>query len=354
MVEIGDGDAQGINSYGQVVGENASAAFLWTPTSPNGTTGSMVNLGTLPGWSSSIAYATNTPGQVVGESFRIGPNPIPPLNNVIEHRAFLWTPAAPNSTTGSMVDLGDLPGGADYSRAYGINSMGQVVGESDDDAPGAFVAFLWTPGKPNGTSGSMISLGDLSPSIDFSRARGINSMGQVVGAAAVGTAPVALHAFLWTPTAPNGTTGTMVDLGELPGGTNESLASAINSQGQVVGTSNAATGHHAFLWTPTTPNAATGVMFDLNDLLDPTSGAGWTLTFARGINDFGQIAGEGIFDPDGPGGDPPFDRRAFLLTPIVPEPSTTILIAMVLFMWTVKQRGRLGAVSAFRVRGEAA
>ncbi len=45
-------------------------------------------------------------------------------------------------------------------------------------------------------------------------------------------------------------------------------------------------------------------MIDLNSLL--ASGSGWTLAGAYGINDLGQIIGDGYY-----GG----QRRAFLLTP---------------------------------------
>jgi probable HAF family extracellular repeat protein len=51
-----------------------------------------------------------------------------------------------------MTDLGDLPGGSDYSYANGINAAGQVVGFSD--ASTGDRAFLWQ-------NGSMTNLGDL-------------------------------------------------------------------------------------------------------------------------------------------------------------------------------------------------
>jgi len=47
-------------------------------------------------------------------------------------------------------DLGDLPGGSDYSQAYGLNNAGQVVGGSRTTSPYGFSSgiehpFLWTP-----------------------------------------------------------------------------------------------------------------------------------------------------------------------------------------------------------------
>ena len=47
---------------------------------------------------------------------------------------------------------------------------------------------------------------------------------------------------------------------------------------------------------------------DLNNLLDPQTG--WTLTFARDINNSGQIVGYGEVNGE---------RRGFILTPIPPN-----------------------------------
>src|SRR5205823_2335405 len=104
-------------------------------------------------------------------------------------------------------------------------------------------------------------------------------------------------------------------------------ATAINSFDRVVGSST-----HAFTWTPDE-----GIL-DLNDLLD-SSGANWILTGARGINDSGQIVGSGSFDADGPGGSAPV-RHAFLLTPIVPEPSVWLIpsAAFVVSTWHDRRR----------------
>jgi probable HAF family extracellular repeat protein len=277
---------------------------------PNGTSGSMGDLGNLPdGYDHSGAFHINAYGQVAGY-----------IGSTSGRHASLWTPTVPNGTTGSTVDLGDLPNGLDQSQATGVNSDGQVVGVGS--AATGERAFLWTPSVVNGTTGSMVDLGDLPGGSDFSLGRGINSYGQVVGWSSATTGD---RAFLWTPTVPNGTTGMMVDIGELPGGSDSSRAVDINSKGQVVGQSSAATGDHAFLWTPATANGAIGSMVDLNTLVEPWSGAGWTLQSAQSINDFGQMAGYGMFDPDGPGGVSAVER-GFLLTP-VPEPSTIVLIA---------------------------
>ena len=72
---------------------------------------------------------------------------------------------------------------------------------------------------------TVTDIGTLSPTTTgtFSAAQGLNDLGQVVGESI--TASGARHAFLWS--ASRG----MVDLGELPGGENFSLAAAINGTG---------------------------------------------------------------------------------------------------------------------------
>ena len=72
-------------------------------------------------------------------------------------------------------------------------------------------------------------------------------------------------------------------------------------------------------------------MLDLQDRLD-ASGLGWDLYDAQGINDAGQIIGRGFYEFGGPFG------RAFLLTPVVPEPAA-IMLALPLIAATALRRG---------------
>src|SRR5262245_27387845 len=108
----------------------------------------------------------------------------------------------------TVTDLGTLPGDRS-SAAYGINNLGQVVGNSDDHA------FLYDGGK-------MIDLGALPGSVRSS-ATAINDAGQVVGRS--GSLGGRVHAFLYEG-------GKMNDLGTLPGDT-ISEAYGINANGQV-------------------------------------------------------------------------------------------------------------------------
>jgi probable HAF family extracellular repeat protein len=87
--------------------------------------------------------------------------------------------------TGTMISLGSM------DTAGGINDSGEVVGYSDS------AALLYSGGK-------IIDLGRLGGSAygKDSRAYAINSYGQVVGISNVNN--VNNHAFLWTPTTPQG------------------------------------------------------------------------------------------------------------------------------------------------------
>jgi probable HAF family extracellular repeat protein len=135
------------------------------------------------------------------------------------------------------------------------------------------------------TAGSPFGTGVLS---------GINRAGQVAGEWRGGPQSYprdgAADAFLWTP-GNSGTHGTAIDLGTLGGGPNTfSVATALNDQGQVVGTAkDAQIGFHAFLWTPGGTNgvASNPQMQDLS-LLNPA------FTCAIAINDAEEVVSGGV------------------------------------------------------------
>ncbi len=147
-------------------------------------------------------------------------------------------PAQAFAITYSVRGLGDLPGGSDYSQAYGINDAGQVVGQSD--AATGYRAFVWD------AAGGMQDLGDLPGGNDYSQAFGINDAGQVVGFSGAATGN---RAFLWDPSA-----SVMQDLNDLIdplSGWILADARGINARGQIVGYgTNAAGNTEAFLLTP--------------------------------------------------------------------------------------------------------
>ena len=104
----------------------------------------------------------------------------------------------------------------------------------------------------------------------------------------------------------------MTDLGTL-GGYDRSEGYGINNSGQVTGRSDqGGSGQisHGFLYSG-------GTMYDLNDLIDHSSG--WLLTEARGINADGWIVGTGSI-----GG----EAHGFLLEYESPEPATWAMLAL--------------------------
>jgi uncharacterized membrane protein len=268
--------ATGINDSGQVVGlsytetlktnrksgnsyyaDTSLHAFLWTGA------GGMQNIG-----NGNIPSGINSSGEVVGT-----------LNN--NQEAALWS-------RGHWTGLGTL--GGSTSDGFGINDYGQAVGISDVPAPSGWTiqhAFLWTPTTPGGTTGTMTDLGALNNTLGFdtSGAYAINGQGLVTGETIVSNSGW-YHAFVWAPSSPNGTTGTMTDLGALDGA--YSSGSSINSSGTVVGGStDGSAGSHAVIWQKG-PSGYT--MADLNTLIP--AGTGWTLTSAGSINNNGQIVVE--------------------------------------------------------------
>jgi probable HAF family extracellular repeat protein len=92
----------------------------------------------------------------------------------------------------------------------------------------------------------------------------------------------------------------MTDLGTLGG--DDSYAYRINGTGQIVGKSQIAgdSDTHAFV-------VSNGKMIDLNSLIDPS--LGWDLQDATGINNAGQITGDGTIDGQ---------THAFLLNLVLP------------------------------------
>jgi probable HAF family extracellular repeat protein len=306
--------ANGINNHGQVVGEartndGTENPFLWD---------SARGMRDLRGLDS--AKAINDAGQVVGNGITQGP--------FFHEHAFLW------EADHGVKDLGTL--GGIRSKAFGINTKGQVVGSSTIESDGldSTHAFLWDACR------GMQDLGTLGGEARDSEARCIDDSGRVVGLAWVMGLPAFSHAFLWE--AGSG----MKDLGTLGSwGIATSEAHCINNSGQVVGSTSVPGGYHAFLWDAghgmrdlgtlrgrwsdalavnnkgevvgfvktadhVWPDMAVlfadSEVIDLNDMIDPASG--WHLVEATAINDIGQIVGQGRNSAG--------QIHAFLLTPV--------------------------------------
>lgn len=250
--------AVAINDHGQVVGSASTSsgnnhAFLFSG-------GTLHDLGTLGG-AYSEAYDINNQGVIVGISAKAD------APNFVFRQGFRYA-------GGSMSALGTLPGGAG-SDAYAINNKGQIGGAASEgldtfpEFPSHAVLYR------NGSFELLVPLG-----YGDSAVHGLNDRGQAVGGIPNQTSAHGSHAFLYDD-------GTMIDLGLLWTGSDDSIASDINNHGQVVGNGLVRidavhSGWHGFLYD------RHGGMVDLNTLID--ADGGWVITHANAINDAGQIA----------------------------------------------------------------
>jgi probable HAF family extracellular repeat protein len=169
--------------------------FLWE-------SGTMTDLGNLGG-TNSWAQCINNRGQIIGGSTLPG--------DLVTH-AFLWQ-------NGRMQDLGTL--GGPLSEAWWINDSGVVAGSADLPTPGLHDAVIWRHGR-------IFDLGTV-PGDPCSRAYGLNSRGQVVGTST--DCHNTLHAFVWQEGGP------MMDLNTLiQPGTGYQLTNAIdiNDRGEIL------------------------------------------------------------------------------------------------------------------------
>jgi probable HAF family extracellular repeat protein len=148
LIDIGPGIAVAINEASQVLVAGSDRSYVWD-------NGLITKLGVLDPIGNVVPYAMNNFGDVVGSAQVPG-----------GVRAFLWK----NKT---MIDLGSF--GAD-STAYGINDLGQIVGDSTN-ASRTKRPFLWQNGKMTDISTL------LAPNTGWflSSAKAINNAGQVAG-----------------------------------------------------------------------------------------------------------------------------------------------------------------------------
>jgi probable HAF family extracellular repeat protein len=297
------GIALGVNSAGQIVGSTTPTTAV-APTHAtywSGIGGLPADLGTLPGLPNSDAININAGGQIVGYSY---------IGSGDSVRATFWA-----SSSASPIDLGTLGGAIGY--AYSLNDSGQIVGHSSTSG-GELHATLW-----NSSTSAPIDLGTLGGT--RSLGRDINDAGVVVGSSQL--ADGAIRAFLWD--------GSIHPLDTLGGGSDQ--AWSLNDAGQVVGQSSSPEGDlRAVLWTHS------GIT-DLNTSMD-SSGIGWIIRDARGINDAGQIVGSGVANGQ---------SHAVLLTycatctavvtlpptPPIPEPETyCLMLAGLAGLWARARR----------------
>jgi probable HAF family extracellular repeat protein len=227
-----DSVAWQINESGEIAGQS------YINSIPNATTGvptidpffigedgKMVDLGNPLGGTITWTTGLNNRGEVIGAMTLAGDGGWHP---------FLWS-------KGIVTDLGLGTLGGDYGLANAINDAGDVVGVAC--SPTQCFAILWRDGVTT-------NLGVIA-SDPGSEAYGINSLGQIVGES-FGNGIVLGHAWLWENNGP------MIDLNTLiPPGSGIQLTHSvsINDRGEISGDGVLPSGnHHAFVLIPCDEN----------------------------------------------------------------------------------------------------
>jgi uncharacterized membrane protein len=339
-----------INNAGQMAGvswnsqANTRHAVLWNSN------GAVQSLDALPNATANFALAINGQGNMVGFSDCLETIDSQLTNTI---HAFFYDSAG-------MHEIVSMFSGEIYdSQAVGINNRGQIIGYiwpvSDSASASSGIAFLLQSSTLTEIGNTNISLIDVNDSgqVIGSNSNGpflwqngaitnlsvdavyrINNQSQIVGAKYYDVIHFprdwGYHAILYS----NGTVYDLGQLGQIPGilpGEN-TYAFSVNNLGQVVGgTGNSvmegASGNlqnsplfnalnglgldsgEAWLWQ-------NGVMTDLSNLF-PTD---WILSEAVGINDKGQIIGNGFSRQNGT-----YAQAAFLLTSLVGIATTPTL-----------------------------
>ncbi len=241
--------ARAINSSGLIAGyaSTSSGTGVYHAVSAQAGTAGLTDLGTLGG-SSSQAYGVNTGGTIVGLST---------VNATLQH-AFSYANGtmkdigASATVNGSTVVL--------TSAAYAVNASGMIVGATsyvngkDKNGNPTYTSGTATASLHAATfdgNGGYTDLGTLPGRIG-SVAVGINSLGQIVGNSSVFNSTTSITEY----TAFIDQNGTMTDLnGQVRNLSNWHLqyATGINDNGQIVGYGTFGTGNsiHAFILNQT-------------------------------------------------------------------------------------------------------
>jgi probable HAF family extracellular repeat protein len=327
VIDLGVGVANAIDGPGRIVGSHLfgaerHAAFWRNSQSPP------IDLGTLPGFTSSFAADINPRAEIVGAA-----------GSFPTFRPLFWA-----SSQSGPVELPGVPVGL-FGVAFHINPVGQIVGWFLSQDFSVQRAVFW----PNNDA-APIYLPELSNELPHSIAAAINASGDILGDgcdadfvechaafwASSTSTPVALASpggqFIYTDIGLSGGVGSQLNnAGRMVGfaynadfsetravfwasitspavilSTAEEFinggAEAISDKGQIVGEAYNSdfSDLHAFMW-PT--SSSPGI--DLNTVIPPDSGL--ELLFATGVNNRSEITGLGILN-----GEP----HAYVLIPV--------------------------------------
>lgn len=256
--------AYDVNRLGVVAGGGDWGAWRWTPTTPNGRSGT--TSGTHD-FGSGIylqrpynVTAVSDGGYWGGGGYSLtsgSSGPYPGAAYVVDPAGnYFWVGAPFPYQSGYYYNS---------SRVARVNDAGMALINDSVRYVAWWGGYAWQQGSwivnvHDNTQGHVF--GDTFGPVDM------NYAGQVVGTNRTG-------GFLWTPDKPNaGGTGTLIYLGFKPAG--------INDYGTVVGNATVSGESHAVVWD------ATNGLVDLNTLLDANS-AGWTIASGIDINNRASI-----------------------------------------------------------------
>jgi uncharacterized membrane protein len=310
VVELGGRRANEISQSGKIVGSKRFTPELTTAAFWPSSHSAPIDLGTLPGFSST-AVGMNPRREIVGFTFNTDSSVELPL---------FW--ASPNS---APVALPGLPAGL-LGEVYDLNPSGQIVGQFFSADLSVDQAVLWPS-----SNAAPVYLPQLSTNLPLSGAAGINAYGNILGDSCAADF-VECHATFWATS-----TSTPVALAS-PGGefiyTDFVLPGhAINGAGNMVGFARNAdfSAERAVFWASSSSPA----------VILSTVGE-FTNAVAAGISDNGQIVGIGYnedFSKSRPFLWPSATNQGIDLTTFFPPGSNWDLDSM--FAVTVNIRGEI-------------
>ncbi len=299
ITDLGAGDIpEAINDAGQAAG------YIQNPNNQNDamfySNGAVQDLGTFGNYSA-VGSSINASGQIAittndsnyqnlygyvydattGTSQYIRPlgpgGSVSGINNAGQVVGELLTGGSWHDFTyqnGTFTDIGSF--GLSYANsAPHINNLGQIAGTAYGYPLGS-AAFIC---NFNGTNA--VNLGNFAGGQNPTTIYGLNDSGVVVGAQTSTSNSGENQAFIYQ-------NGKMTNLNSLLPNSTLSLATGINAAGEVVGVYQpaGASSYSIFLYE-------NGQMSDIGSEL---ASSGWSNVFVRGINDNGQIVGDGTYN----------------------------------------------------------